>query len=122
MSERDEYEFTGSQDIVFRKVAFNLRLVSIALIIIGVTTILLALIPTFNFLALLDGLTWLVMGIVFFLPIDSFLMITTSEGKDIKVLMSGLNELDKGWIIVIIVLSINKIVEFINFLKQINSF
>jgi hypothetical protein len=112
MTERKEYEFTENENKNFSKLAFNLRLVAVALVIIGITSTILGLIPEFNILLLISGLTYLLMGIVFYLPIDNFLKITTNEGSDIKELIQGLTELNKGWVLVIGILVLNRIVQF----------
>lgn len=109
----NEYEFTEKQNVSFTKLAINLKLVSIALIMVGLATILETVIAGFDMLNFLGGMTWIIMGIVFYLPIDNFQNITRNKGNDIKELMKGLSELDKGWIFVLIVLSINKFIQLL---------
>lgn len=108
-----EYEFDDEQNKIFRKFVRNLRLISIVLILAGIVTLIDVSINTPNILLIFNGITWILMGILFYLPIRNFLRITTTEGFDIKELISALSILDKGWIIVLIALTINKIAQLI---------
>jgi hypothetical protein len=112
-NERIEYEFEEEHNQVFIELANAMRLVAIALIFVGIATMVIGIMDTFDILDILDGITWILMGVIFYLPINNFLKITKEEGSDIRELITAFTLLDKGWLLLLFALIVNKLIQFL---------
>ena len=116
-----EHEFSAEDNTVFKSLSRNLILVGILISVGGIATIVQSLLGEFRVLVLIHGITYIVMGVVFILPADNFRRIAAVEGSDIKELMTGFGELDKGWLVAIVVAAISRIGMVIQFVQAVLS-
>lgn len=105
------YEFTNEENQDFEILTKRLLAVTIGMALMGLTG-LFSLIYDFNWYILLFSLTLIVFGVFFYLPIDNFKRIITTEGSDIKELIRGFYELRTGWNISVAILAFLVIVSF----------
>ena len=117
-----EYEFTQEENDRINKFISALRIFAIVLTISGVLTLVdgFASSPS-SLTTIVSGISWIAMGISFYLPIDNFQRIVQSEGNDIKELLVGFKEFKTAWLIVIIILVVNRVFNFMDMLTQIGS-
>lgn len=95
-----EHEFTTEQNKVFSNLYKRMLLMAILVLVGGAYSIVFALTGSFQLLLIVSGILYVVMAITFYLPLDNFKKIISTEGQDITELMTALNEMDKGWFIV----------------------
>jgi hypothetical protein len=104
-----EHEFSAEHNALFRALARNLLIVGVLITVGGIATIVQSLLGGFRLWVLIHGIVYCVMGVVFILPADNVRRIATTEGNDIKELMTAFSELDKGWLVGVIVAAISRI-------------
>lgn len=111
------YEFTDQENKEFTLLTSRMRMFAYIMIFAGVVSIVGGIIDDFLRLHyILTGIIVIIVGITIFLPTDNFTNIVNTKGKDIKELMIGLKELNQGFNLVIIsmtILLINLIVNLI---------
>lgn len=103
------YEFNKEEEKVFTDLSKWMLILSIMVILAGIATIVQYFVGDGGWFLLIAGITWILLGISLYFPIDNFKRITTTEGSDIKELMTGFKELDKGWLAANIVTALNRI-------------
>ncbi|MCH8908751.1 MAG: hypothetical protein IH840_16825 [Candidatus Heimdallarchaeota archaeon] len=110
-----EYEFNKEENEDFEMLTQRLLLVAITTGLTGITG-LIAVIIAFDPYLLVSSLAVIVFAIFFYLPIDNFKRIITTEGSDIKELVRGFFELRAGWNVSIGILSLLAVIAFIKML------
>jgi uncharacterized membrane protein len=107
------YEFTDEQNKIFNNLSLYSGLIGIVIILIGIIGIINFFtadrVVTFLFIQFVT----ILIGITFFLPINNFRNITKTKGRDIEELIFGIKKLTSGWIIIIILLAIDRIYLFV---------
>jgi len=104
-----EYEFGEDENEVILTMVQRMKALSILLLIAGLVTFLPLFLSGFSFGQLLGGILWMLMGIFFFLPLDNFKRIANSKDRDIRELIQGFRELDRGWTFVLVVLLLHRL-------------
>ena len=114
-----EYEFNKEENVTIGKFAAAMTLFSIVLVLAGIATILQGVSPI-DWNIIIEGITWFVIGLSFYFPIDNLRNILNTEGHDIKELMRSFSDLKRGWITALLFLIINRIFGFIAMLNALS--
>ncbi len=108
-----EYEFSQEDNEVFKGLSRWMTIMSALIGLGGIGTLVQFLTGEGGWIVLTQGLVYLVFAVTFYLPVDNFKKIVSSEGKDITELMIGFSDMDKGWLVVNIVTSVLVILEIL---------
>ena len=95
------YEFTEVQNSEIMKLAKYMTITSILTIIFGGLAIAFSIISV-DIISMVYFAFFIIAGISFYLPIDNFKRIATTEGSDIEELIQGFKELSKFWNVVVV--------------------
>ena len=114
------YEFNEEENEVFLDLTRNMISLALIIGIIGSVSLLRYFFNTDNYFGLSIAISFIALAVALYLPIGSFKRIVTSEGSDIKELMTGLRSASKGWLIVNIVFALNRIILIIIMYQAIN--
>jgi len=104
-----EYEFGEDEAEVILTMVQRMKALSILLLIVGLVAFLPQFMNGFSLGQFLGGILWIVMGIFFFLPLDNFKRIVNSKDRDIRELVQGFRELDRGWTFVLVILLLHRV-------------
>ncbi|MHA2251726.1 MAG: hypothetical protein ACXAD7_15285 [Candidatus Kariarchaeaceae archaeon] len=105
----NNYEFSKEEEEVFTDLIKWMLILSVLLVFAGTATIIQFIEGDTGFYVLISGITWAILGFTLYFPIDNFKRITTTEGSDIKELMVGFKELNKGWFAANIITGLNRL-------------
>jgi hypothetical protein len=115
----EEHEFTEEENKVFNGLIRNMILLAVMIIVGGIGSLSQVRGAENPALMIAEGITYFIMAIVFFLPLNNFRRIVTTEGKDITELMSGFEKIRKAWVLlnivtaIIVVLRISMLIDVI---------
>ncbi len=116
-----EYEFTEEENARINKFISALRIFSIILVLAGVLTLIDGSTSSVSLTTIVAGISWIAMGVSFYLPIDNFQRIVQSEGSDIKELLTAFKEFKTSWMIVILILIVNRVFDLMDMFTLIGS-
>jgi hypothetical protein len=111
-----EYEFSQQDNEIFTDLSRWMTTMAVLIGLGGIATVVQFLTGAGGWIMLVQGIVYLVLAISFYLPVDNFKKIVSTEGKDITELMIGFSDMDKGWLaanIVTAVLVILAIVQLV---------
>ncbi|MCY3414466.1 MAG: hypothetical protein INQ03_22655 [Candidatus Heimdallarchaeota archaeon] len=97
-----EYEFTKIQDREIITFAHRLVLLTIAFIFSGMIILILGLIVSQKMTDIATGSFFLGLALIFYISIQYFLNIVTTEGNDVKELVKGISSMSRGIDLVIV--------------------
>jgi hypothetical protein len=109
MSDKAKYEFSKDDESVFKSLSRYMLIFVLLIAAAGIATIinfatsLVTPISVKLILLLVEGILYCIMAVVFFFPIDNFKRVITTQGRDIDELLKGLNEFQKGVLLINIV-------------------
>jgi len=107
-----EYEFSEEENVVIGKLNKHMLLASIMLALSGLIAFILGLTDSSLF-DVYSGITVFCIGLSLYFPIDNFKRIVTTTSQDIKELLTGFSELDRGWLLVNIITAIYMLMKVI---------
>lgn len=116
------YEFTEQENVVMDELAGNLRVVGILQIVFGIVILVLAFItlrfvPETNLVArTIDAAAMIALGVAVYRPADNFKRIVTTRGRDIDELMTGIEELDSGFTVIVTLAGVDALVILVEML------
>lgn len=99
------YEFTDNQNTTISKLVLYMKLTAFLTAFLGVVDFIMSIISQ-SWLSIVSALSVIVLGFVFYFPIDNLQRIVTTQGSDIPELMQAFSDLNKGWTVFIIFLII----------------
>ena len=112
-----QYEFSSSENHVIQALVVQMGRFAWTVIasglfllistVLGILYLEAAFTPFVNTVLVVDSIVILVLGIVWLQPINEFKAIVTTEGKDINLLMTGLAELQKGFLWIVILTAVD---------------
>ncbi len=94
-----EYEFSQEDNNIFAGLSRWMTIMAVLIGVGGIATLVQYMAGDRRWTVLVHGIMYLVLAIVFYLPVDNFKKIVSSEGKDITELMTSFKEMDKGWLV-----------------------
>ena len=101
------YEFTEEQDKDISLLTSRMKILAIVMILSGIASLLGGILDDFLKLHyIMIGVIVIIVGITIYLPTDNFTKIVETKGQDISELMKGLKELNQGFNLIIITISI----------------
>jgi hypothetical protein len=101
-----EYEFSQQDNEIFSGLSRWMTIMSALIGLGGIATVVQFLAGAGGWIMLVQGIVYLAMAVTFYLPVDNFKKIVSTEGKDITELMTGFSDMDKGWLVVNIVTAV----------------
>lgn len=108
-----QYEFTPEQNKVIGHVALRCIVNAVLLGLLGLIGVIATIISWGNvtsflsIVGLLYGIVFITIGVTFFRPANNFRRVTTTEGSDITEMMTGLNKLRGGFMLVSILIVVS---------------
>ncbi len=101
--ESNEYEFTEEENKIFERLLKHMLITTIVLVLAGITTITVGVSDNFYYYELIAGIATGAIGVSLYFPTDNFKNVINTTGHDIKELLTGFSDLNKGWLIVNII-------------------
>lgn len=94
-----EYEFTPEQDKVINKMRMILAQITVISLLLGVCLMLIGhgLSGMEKWVFLVSSVFFMVMGVVYFLPMDNLKRVTASSGEDISQMLIAITDLAKAF-------------------------
>ncbi len=110
-----EYEFSQEENLVVDTLAKRLRLFGVFIIIVGLITTIGVFVGGFgtdfgSITSLIEGISFLVIGITLYRPTDNLKRVVSSTGNDISEVMTAFSEMSSGFKIALVLFVINNIV------------
>ena len=101
------YEFSEEENIQFLTFMKRSIILSIGLIITGVLLTVEGAIPGVQIGDIYTGLLFMIAGMALFVPIQSFLNIIITTGKDMEELLKGFSSFSSGMRVISLALGVN---------------
>ncbi len=101
-----EYEFSDAENTNFMKFLQTMLFLSIALLVVGVMTLIQGMIPETSGGDIILGLIFVTLAIAIFYPIKYFFDIITTEGNDVTAFMKGFNYLSRAMTVLMVTMAI----------------
>ena len=108
-----EYEFSQEDNKTFQGLSRWMTTMAALIGIGGIATVVQFMTGEGGWIVLVQGIVFLVLAITFYLPVDNFKKIVSTEGKDITELMTGFSDMDKGWLVVNFVTAVLVVLEIL---------
>jgi len=102
-TESNEYEFTEEENKIFARLLKHMLVTTIVLVLAGLTTLIVGITDNFYYYELIAGIATGAIGVSLYFPTDNFKNVINTTGHDIKELLTGFSDLNKGWLVVNII-------------------
>ena len=102
----EEHEFTEEENSEFAGLIRNIKIMAVLMAAAGVSNLVQSTTSGNFYFSIAEGIAFLAMAVVFYLPTGNFRRIIETEGKDITELMGGFDKMRKGWLLLNIVTAV----------------
>ena len=115
-----EYEFSEAENTNFMKFLQTMLFLSIALLVVGLITLIQGIIPDTASGDIILGIIFITLSIAIFFPIKYFFDIIITEGNDITAFMKGFTKLSQAMTVLMITMGILWLSIIIGFIASLN--